>query len=223
MEPHKDLKTLLDEALELKNVSHDKLAQATGIPERYIWALHNMEIDKLPAAPYVRGYIKKISEILHLNHDELWELYKKALEHKQSGVYDTLPINRFAIKRLSKKIIIGGVIGAAVLIYILINISRLTGLPKLIVTNPAFDISTTSENIIRLTGYLEQRDKLLVNEEEIFIASDGTFNKEYDLQPGLNTIEFKAQRFLGREVTEIKQVMYQPGEEIIMPNNKTIN
>jgi len=219
MEPHKDLKTLLDEALELKNVSHDKLAQATGIPERYIWALHNMEIDKLPAAPYVRGYIKKISEILHLNHDELWELYKKELGHKQSGVYDTLPINRFAIKRLSKKIIVSSVIGAAILIYLLMNVGRLTGIPKLIVINPAFDISTTSENIIRLTGYLEQRDKLLINEEEIFIGSDGTFNKEYDLQPGLNTIEFKAQRFLGREALQIRQVMYQPSEEIMSIKN----
>ena len=102
MEPHKDLKTLLNDALELRNVNHEKLAQLTGVPERFLWAIQNLEIDKLPSLPYVRGYIKKISEALDLNHEELWGLYRKELEYKTSGAYDKLPANRFAIKHLSK-------------------------------------------------------------------------------------------------------------------------
>src|SRR3989344_48366 len=125
MEPHRNLKTLLDEALELRNVNHGKLAELTGIPERYIWAIQNLETEKLPSAPYVRGYIKKISEVLRLNHDEIWELYKKELSHNQSGAYDTLPTNRFAIKQLSRRAIFFSALGIILALYLLLNARQL--------------------------------------------------------------------------------------------------
>jgi cytoskeletal protein RodZ len=213
MEPHKDLKTLLNEALELKNVNHEKLAQITGIPERYIWAIQNIDTEKLPAAPYVRGYIKKISEILHLNHDELWEMYKRELTHKQSGAHDKLPENRFAIQHLSKSTVALIAAGILLAMYLFINMDRLIGAPELFITNPADLIAATTESTIQLAGVAEQRDKLTINGEEIFINPDGTFSKNYYLQPGLNTIEFKAKRLLGKETTEIRKVLYQPTVE----------
>jgi len=36
------------------------------------------------------------------------------------------------------------------------------------------------------------------------------FGNDFALQPGLNTVEFKAKRLLGKEVTIIKQIIYQP-------------
>lgn len=210
MEAHENLKTLLEETLELKNINHEKLAELTGISERYIWAIQNMEIDKLPPSPYVRGYLKKISETLHLDHEELWQLYKKELEHKTSGQYDTLPKNRFAIRHLSRRELFFLAAGALLAIYLLFNFSRLLGKPNLIITNPAEPLTTTFEKDITLIGKSIQKDKLTINGEEIFINPDGSFSKIFTLQPGLNTIEFKAQRFLGREIIVSKQVLYQP-------------
>lgn len=213
MEYHKDLKTLLDEALELKNVNLEKLSQATGIPERYIWAIQNVEIDRLPPMPYVRGYLKKISSVLNLNHDELWDLYKKELAHKTSGAYDKLPSNRFAIKHISKKTIYLGLLAVLFMIYLIFNLDRLTGEPKLDVANPRESITVTSSDSVTLSGSLERRmDKLTINGREVFVGPDGAFSQEYSLQPGLNTIEFKAKRLLGREKTIIKQVLYQPAD-----------
>lgn len=210
MEPHKDVKTLLSETLELKNLNIERLAQITGVPERYLWAIQNLEIDKLPPAPYVKGYIEKISKALNLHHEELWELYKKELEHKTSGTYDKLPVNRFAIKHIPKTIQFLIVIAVLVLIYGLVNLSHLLGEPKLIISNPPAPIITVSENIAVLSGETKQRDKLTINGEEIFVNQDGTFSKEYLLQPGFNSIEFKVKRFLGREKTITRQILYQP-------------
>lgn len=210
MEPHKDLKTLLNDALELKNVNQEKLAELTGISERYLWAIQNLEIDKLPAAPYIRGYLKKISEVLHLSHDELWEVYKKELEQKTSGQYDTLPANRFAIRHLSRRELFFLGVGILMVIYIALNIPGLIGKPALTITNPTVPNFTIFENSLTLTGYLNQKDKLTINGEEIFVAKTGEFSKEYPLQPGLNKIEFRAKRFLGRETTIIKEIIYQP-------------
>lgn len=210
MELHNDLKTLLGETLELKNIDHEKLAELTGISERYLWAIQNMEIDKLPPPPYVRGYLKKISEALRLDHEELWQLYKKELEHKTSGKYDTLPENRFAIKHLSRRELFFLAVGALLIIYLLLNFPRLIGKPDLTVADPAEPVITTFENTFNLTGKLSQRDKLTINGEEIFINPDGSFSKVYPLQPGLNTVEFKANRFLGKEIIISKQILYQP-------------
>lgn len=209
-EPHGDLKSLLSEALELRNVNHEKLAQITGISERYIWAIQNLEVEKLPPSPYVRGYIKKIAEVLRLNHDEIWDLYRKELSHKTSGKYDTLPENRFAIRQLSRKQIFALTLGIIFAFYLLFNISRLLGKPNLEISWPGQSVTATSENRIILTGTLDQRDKLTINGEEVFIGADGAFTKELLLQLGLNVIEFKAQRFLGRETSETRQVLYQP-------------
>ncbi len=211
LEPHSDLKSLMNEALELRNVNHEKLAQLTGISERYIWAIQNVEVEKLPPSPYVRGYIKKIAEVLHLNHDEIWELYKKELTRGTSGKYDTLPKNRFAIRHLSRKQMFAATLGFIFIAYLLINANRLLGKPDLRITFPESPVFTTLESRIALIGNLDQKDKLTINGEEIFISQDGAFFKEYDLQPGLNVYEFKAERFLGREVSLTRQILYQPG------------
>src|SRR3989338_2732027 len=165
METHGDLKTLLNDALELKSVNHEKLAQLTGISERYLWAIQNLEVDKLPPAPYVRSYLKKISEVLNLNHDELWELYRKELDQKTSGAYDKLPENRFAIKHLSKNSIFLLALAGLLIIYLLFNFAGLIGKPNLTVTNPSDEITAVFQNLITLKGTLDQKDKLTVNGE----------------------------------------------------------
>lgn len=214
LEPHSDLKSLMNEALQLRNVNHEKLAQLTGVSERYIWAIQNIEVDKLPPSPYVRGYIKKIAEILNLNHDEIWELYKKELARRTSGKYDTLPENRFAIRHLSRKQMLSAALGLFLAAYIIFNANRLVGKPDLQITFPESPVFTTLENHIALTGRLDQRDKLTINNEEIFISKEGTFLKEYDLQPGLNYFEFKAARFLGSETSQVRQILYQPPADL---------
>lgn len=205
-----NIKTLIAETLTLKNLNQERFSQITGVPKRYLEAIQNAEIDKLPPLPYVRGYIRKIAEALQLDPDELWELYKKELRPKTSGIFDRLPSNRFAIKRISKKNQSLIVLGLLLFLYFALNLERLRGEPDLIVTNPAAPVVTAFTNNIRLVGQLRQQDKLTINGEEIFVNSNKTFSKDYSLQPGLNTVEFKAKRFLGKEKIIIRQILYQP-------------
>ena len=210
METHKDLKTLLNDALELKNLDHKRLSELTGVQEQYLWAIQNMEIDKLPSAPYVRGYIKKISETLHINHDELWELYNRELKQKTSGEYDKLPINRFAIKHPSrnKQVLIALVIILA--LYLAMNLGRIRGEPKLEIVNPLLPVTTAFYQTFVLAGQTERYNKLTINGKEIFVNPDGNFSEGYELQPGPNMIEFKAKKLLWKEKTVTKQIFYQP-------------
>ena len=214
MEPHKDLKTLLSDALELKNLDHKRLSELTGVPERFLWAIQNMEIDKLPPPPYVRGYIKKISELLHINHDELWELYSRELKQRTSGEYDKLPVNRFAIIHPSRNKQILIALGVVFALYLIMNFGRIRGEPKLEIINPLLSVTTASYQTFVLAGQTERYNKLTINGKEIFINSNGSFSEGYELQPGPNMIEFKAKKLLGKEKTITKQIFYQPSTVI---------
>ncbi len=210
MEPHKDFKTILTEALELRNCTHEKLAQLTGISGHYLIAIENLEITKLPAAPYVRGYLKKIAAALHLNFEDLWKMYEKELTFKSSGAHDRLPTNRFAIQPINKKYWVFGAIGIILLVYLILNLRTFFGAPLLTIANPVEPTSASPVSVITLAGTINPKDKLTINGEETLGDDNGAFEKNYNLQPGLNTIEFKVQRLLGKENVIIRNVLYEP-------------
>ncbi|MDD5547813.1 MAG: helix-turn-helix transcriptional regulator [Candidatus Pacebacteria bacterium] len=214
MEEGKSLKTIFDEALEKNEVDIEELAQLTGVSSHYINALKNLETDKLPAAPYIRGYIKKISKALRLDPNEIWHLYKNELDHKTSGGFDKLPANRFAIKHINKKTIVWAILGVLAAIYIVLNYNNLFGQLTLKITNPPSDSTiTVNDPVFDLAGSINPKDKLTINGVEVLTDSySGKFLYPYNLQPTLNVIEFKVKKILGQEKIETRQIYYQVGE-----------
>lgn len=203
-------KTLLAEAMEIKNINHEKLAQFTGIPKHFIIAIENADINHLPSSPYVRNYIKKISEILDLNEEDLWKNYEKDLEYKQSGEFDKMPSNRFALRKASKKkiVLISGII--ILLIIIILNYKNIVGLPYLEINNPTKELASVIDSKIILAGKINPQDKLTINGAETSSDTFGNFQYPFNLQPGLNTIEFTVKKLIGKEKTVVKQIMYEP-------------
>ena len=95
----KQFHELFREYAEVKGMSTARLAEASGVPERYIEALLNGDYARLPAAPYVHGYLKKIGPFIHVDGEELWRAYKEERTLKSSGATDQMPVNRFAFKK----------------------------------------------------------------------------------------------------------------------------
>jgi len=208
-ETGKSLQTIFEETLEQKNLSHDKLAAITSIPRRYIIAIQNLELNVLPSSPYVRGYLKKICEVLGLNFNDIWKIYEQELRHKTSGAFDKLPINRFAIHQINKKSVVGGLVLAVLIIFIISNFNNFFAKPYLNIESPKEAITTTSEPSINLMGAINPKDKLTINDREIVADAYGNFESIYELQNGLNTINFKVKKILGKENLEIRQVMFE--------------
>lgn len=205
------LKDILREQMQTKGYTVSRVRRETGIAERYISAFIEGDTTKLPPAPYVRGYLLTIAKVLELNGTELWENYEKEGERiKSSGPLDTLPLNRFAMKKLSKGWIILGIIVLSIAIYGALSFNRLLGVPSLTIEYPGSETTITSENPILLIGRIDPRDSLLIGAEEISTEADGSFSHEYALEPGLNAIEFVATKLLGREHREVRNVVYEP-------------
>lgn len=205
----KQLKDLLKEAAENKGLSLQRLSQFTEIPDRYIEALFSGSSEKLPAEPYVRGYLLKLGTLLDLNGEELWKRYKKEMSIKTSGAGDKLPENRFAIKPFNKKLLIAVAIALAIILYLIFWTRSLLGKPELTVYSPASDIMLTATATIAIIGKTNPDYILKINGQDITIDSAGNFSETYNLQPGLNVFELSVKKLLGSETKIIKQVVYQ--------------
>ncbi len=204
------LKDLLREHIELKGFTPKKIADMAGIPERYIMTLLEGTDEYLPPAPYVHGYITKLSDILNFDKETVWRLYQKESVLRHAGNMDRLPNNRFAIRPFNLTWLFLGVIGVALIAYLVSNIYGILIPPELTITVPASEQSTTAQPTIILQGKTDPSYTMAINSSEVYIEKDGTFKKELTLQEGLNTVEFYAKKFLGKETHIIRSIIYTP-------------
>ncbi|MEK7147145.1 MAG: helix-turn-helix domain-containing protein [Patescibacteria group bacterium] len=199
--------------MEIKGFNATKLAESSGVPPYFIEQLINENYDRLPPSPYIRGYIFKIAEILNANGNDWWRDFQKENELiKKSGADDRLPDNRFAPKKISKKrVVLSGILIIAT-VYIAFRSDDFLGQPSLYLATPAID-EIASEPIIKLTGRVDPQDAVKINNEEVFADKNGNFSKNIILTIGINNIEIKVKRFLGREIIENRRVIYAPLSE----------
>lgn len=212
---NKTLRDFLRETLEFKGYSLDRISQLSEIPHRYLEFILDGNYSKLPAAPYVRGYLVRLAGVLELNGEEIWQAYKKEIAPKSSGKNDKLPENRFAIKTVKKGWLVAGLAAILILVYGGVNAGQLIGKPGITVFSPAENSSFTAAATALLTGKINPRDKLTINGEGVPVGKSGEFSKNYSLEAGLNTFEIIVKRLLGRETKVIKQIFYQPAEKTI--------
>lgn len=207
----KNFSSFLLEAMKMQGLSFEKLVQATGVSDRFLGLLIEEDFEKLPASPYVHGYIMKIAEALNLDGEKLWQAYFKEKNLvKKSGSSDMLPQNRFiGSPHTRKKMVIGAVIIVVAVIagYVLFRIQRSVG-------EPAFSVNVGENMVVAETtfdvkGSVDPRDQINLNGVQLFPSTDGTFEKKVQLQPGFNTLSFKIKKFLGDEYTINKQIFLQ--------------
>lgn len=209
--PHA-LANLIVDGLRMKGVSLERLGQLTGISDRFLELLVGGQHHKLPAAPYVRGYLIKIAEVLGLDGGELWREYlAESAALRRAGTSDTLPPNRFTITRFNWKIILWALLGVLILGYILLRIPALVDTYEFSVN--IADNLVVYEPVFTIKGTVNENDQLTLNGEVLYPDSNGAFEKLVTLKDEWNTFEFKMKRFLGVGHMLTKQIFYQPSTE----------
>ncbi len=92
-----------------------------------------------------------------------------------------------------------------VLVFLATNLNHIIGKPTIDISLP----DSTQEQVIKIEGRIDPGDKLTLNEELVYTSEEGFFQKDIQLEPGLNTLRFRVERYLGRETVVIKQVFFQ--------------
>lgn len=181
--------------------------QKTNVPLKYIVALEEADFSSLPAPVYIRGYLKKISQLLNLNDEELWKLFLKEQGESKTPAIDILPQNRFeqplkwryiVLKILKSLPVI--IITITVAGFLFMQIKSFLGAPYLRLDNPAVDLVTQDESI-KVGGLGRHNSYITLNGKEIYLGKDGKFSEEIYLKPGKNEITVEAKSRLGKTTT----------------------
>lgn len=222
----KNMGELLSEIMETRGLSAERLSELTNINKRYINGLLSNDLKSVPPAPYVRGYLLKIAEVMETDPDPLQEAYRD-LELKTSGRNDRLPDNRFAIPRSKRSLVTVLVAVALSVVVIGIRWSSLMGIPVIEINIPEKigerDYLETRDSSFIVEGSVDQKDSLFINNEPIPTDYDGKFSKEISLNEGLNTLEIRAERFLGKEKVIVRKLFYITPDESESENNPAEN
>ncbi len=200
MTEFKPLKDILKEEMRAKGLNAQKLSELTDIAPHYIKALLENDFSNLPAAPYVRGYLDTIARILEIDSEPLWHEYRKESEIKRSGESDKLPSNRYAPKPFNKMALVITLAVLVVIAFLIPKIADFLGRPSIEIISPPSDMYQAQQDTFILSGKISNpQDKLLVNDSEVVVNPDGSFEKQVSLNSGCNNnvFEFTAKRFLG--------------------------
>lgn len=199
----------LKEAINAKGTSVKKLVEETGVQERFINAMLLGQYEKLPPEPYVRGFILRLGDNLGFQAEDIWRAYKRETRPRSSGERDLLPNNRYELRFYRKKYFLALFIIFLFALYALFNINTLLGTPKLTITYPESDNLIVRENSVQIEGKTDAGGKITINGVDVFVDEDGRFEKELSLTAGINIIEVKAKKLLGRETTLTKRIVYE--------------
>lgn len=208
----RSLSKIILEAMRYYDLNLDKLARMSGISERHLEALLEERFKQLPSVPYIHGYLNKIAGLLNLNGEDLWRVYLKDNQNlRRSGEHDQLPPNRFSYRSwLSRPVIF--IAGGLVIVgfYIFFQTSFFFNKPDLVFDGLVNDSLIVAEEKFIFRGRIEAPAALAVNDEQINLEPDGSFEKTVYLNPGVNIFTFKAKKILGKELKIIKQIFYEP-------------
>ncbi len=208
-----DFANFLNDRMRERNLNFKRLSELTGVSVKHLEALSSGNPDRLPSAPYLKGYLSRLGEVLGFDPDQAWEEMKKFTDAKSSGKADEPSRNRFSREPIAKYMIAGTVV-FFLLLYAGLRFYEISGAPSLTISSPQENMVVTGENSFSLAGNVSNDGELRINGEQVQVQSGGNWQKTVSLQPGINTVEITAKKFLGRETKVMKQIIYQaPAEQ----------
>jgi cytoskeletal protein RodZ len=204
-----DFKTFLNDKLRARGMSLKKLADLTGVPQTQLEHMCRGRYELLPAAPYLRGYLRTLGKILDFDHEVWMDWLAHIRVLKTSGGADELPRNRFAPRKAAQYWWVIALAVAAVL-YVGFRYTKIIGRPSLAVLTPSENMVKIDYSPLVVAGTAPGSDEVRVNAELATLGTEGAWEKEIALTPGLNTIEVTAKKILGGETKVTRQVIYEP-------------
>jgi len=206
---HSEFANFLNERTRERGFSMKRLSELTGVSLKHLEGIFSGDPKRLPSYPYLRGYLSKLGEVLDFDSNEAWEHMKELSDEKNSGKMDELPKNRFSKKPVGRYFLMGG-IAAVLVLYAGFRFYEISGKPDVTVSYPSENMVIVDASSVSISGKISNGDELRINGERVDIQKNGYWQKDVSLQPGINTMEITAKKFLGKETKLIRQIDYRP-------------
>jgi len=188
---------LLQQEREQRRMSRTELAQKIRVKEQFLEALEANRFDELPAAVFVKGYIKSYARVLGFDPEPMLGLLRRDFQESAKGKLVAQEFLKPAFTNQSGfspvKLATSSVAGVFLVLfaYIAVRWYGLISPPSLTVVEPTEDSIVSSQVVIR--GASEPETIVTVNAQPVTVDSDGSFETQITLpNEGISTITIEA-------------------------------
>ncbi|MFC1612485.1 helix-turn-helix domain-containing protein [Patescibacteria group bacterium] len=168
-------------------ITLETMQKETKIPIKHLKALEEGSTKLLPDIIYTKNIIKKYLSFFNVDAGPFITGLNLERKEKESPEKPLDKKTLVVIPRIIKSVVII-FFTLALIVYLGLSISKIFKPPSIIITSP-IDGKVTSKSIISVEGSTERGTKLFINNEQVLLDQDSNFNKEINLQKGLNLIK----------------------------------
>jgi len=201
------------------------VSQLTQIKSEYIQSLEQEAWDKLPSEVYLRGFLKRLSEIYRVSEKTLIDQYEKQQGFGIRKIPESKKTFKFYLTPKGLIISSSVLVGIMALIYIFFQINSVLAPPLLELSEPIDDTKVLGNSII-VAGRAEVGANVQINNQTVLIDRNGQFTENLILSSGLNVIEVVVKNKFNRKSTIVRQINAEiPQEQTIitvLPVNITV-
>lgn len=195
-------------------ISAEDIARKSSITPKYLVAIEESRYSDLPGKIYAQQFVRKYAEALETDVEMAMDLF----DHEYAVVTNAKPSDRplltprasteFHWTRRHARLIVAIIAIALVMAYLGTQAVKNFLPPKLVVTEPAKEMSTTEYSIV-VAGTTDQNATVTINDQSVQTSGDGTFREKIDLRLGLNTLNVSAVKKHGSARVVTRQVLVE--------------
>lgn len=179
------------------HISIEQLAKKTRIRAEYLQALESNQFEKLPAATFVKGYIKAYAQIFGFESEPLLALLRRDFKESVKGrlvprefLKPIMKKQRFMVPITVLMVVLVGLF-LSLMGYVSIQWFNLQKPPFLEITEPADKAQVAAR--VSIVGKTNPEALVTVNEQPVALQTNGNFSTELVLPTeGITTITVSA-------------------------------
>lgn len=197
---------ILREEREFHRFTIDDLAKRTRIRTEYLVLLEDNQFEQLPAATFVKGYIKTYGQVFGFAHKPLLAMLRRDFKESARGQLVPREFIKPVLKRkafwtpITTAILVLAALFLTFTVYVAVGWYNLQKPPMLEVTAPLENSEVAAQVIVE--GRTLPDAVITVNAQPVALQVDGSFTTETFLsREGINTITVKSTDRRGKSNT----------------------
>lgn len=175
----------------------EKVASQLLIKKEHLLALEEGDWGALPEPAYIKGFVKSYASLLGLDSNRLLAHVRREYDEKKFQTKTAAASRQKRLMFTPEKLAPATfLIGLAIFVtYLVLQYTSIAKSPKLEITTPADDLTTTAA-VIEVAGQTEQGTTVSVDGQLVPVDSSGKFFYQLKLEEGKNIIEIIASKRL---------------------------
>lgn len=210
------LKALRKEA----NFTLSDMEERTKINKTYLRYLESGAFDKLPDPIYTRNFLKIYLRVLQTDDTYFLNLFEQERGTCDFVKQARLPRQRtralkFLVASRFLKVGVFIFVAAGMVFYLGLQVRSIVTPPELSIMEPA-DGFVTNDATISVAGRVEQDASVRINDSEILLTKNGTFDVQIALERGVNLIKIESVKRYSRPSIQYRRVILQQDRTVTL-------